>query len=879
MGFTRRAFLQRAGLVLTAWGISDLVLWQAGNRYRTALAAPNSRKLALLVGINQYPGNTFLEGCVTDVELQRELLIHRFGVRSPDILTLTDQQATREAIETAFVEHLLNQAKPDDVVIFHFSGLGSTLSLRGNPGSGQKTLVTADGLVPNGEVPLVNDILDDTLWLLLRSLKTSKVTTILDTSFFYPGNLLQGNLRVRAYPNPSTAHPLPSESAFQEQLLSQMQLSREQLNRDQLTNPRSRLSFPGIVLSPEPLATETRWGRFSAGLFTYALTQSLWQSTPATTLRVNLAQVSEQVSQWVNQSLSQSSLQPFSSQAQVPFTEQKVPEDVSPTYWLKSSALGADGVITGIGEDGKTVELWLGGLPARLIETYGLNSLFTVLSPKAHQGLMGDRQSKSSSLKSSFLKGQSLKLQVIAREGLSAKAKIYADVIIPSAPVNDANSSIDQGSNRTTDKISDKASDSDPNHDAPVNSFPEKTENSVPIQLGQWIQEAVRVLPRNVGLTVALDSNLERIERVDAISAFSTVPRIFSAIAGEQPADYLFSKVQAGQITQLAALPTTTSPLTLPSSLASPPAMTDAPSTIVPKPVPGGYSLFSPGRDLLLNTTGEGGEAVKVAVRRLVPKLQTLLANKLLSLTINDKTSRLGIQVTLELLTPKTAILRQQETLRAPGVLFPEPPSSTNQSGEQLRLPLGSQIRYRIKNLSSQAFYWILLGLDTANNLISLLPPETQINLRTNSFTDSETHLTINSVANSAINSVANSSINPPITNPETDSQTDSQTKQLDNTKTTRVDWSIQGAPGQIQTYLICCRAPFSQTLTTLMAGQHSAILPPIGTPISNPLEVVQAILQDLHNASEPCEFTNQPDIFTLDVNTWVTFPFIYQVV
>jgi hypothetical protein len=76
------------------------------------------------VGINQYPRSTALSGCVTDVELQRELLIHRFGFNPSDVLTLTDALPTRENIETAFIEHLSNQAKSaDDVVVFHFQWL------------------------------------------------------------------------------------------------------------------------------------------------------------------------------------------------------------------------------------------------------------------------------------------------------------------------------------------------------------------------------------------------------------------------------------------------------------------------------------------------------------------------------------------------------------------------------------------------------------------------------------------------------------------------------------------------------------------------------------------------------------------------------------
>ncbi|NJP22544.1 MAG: caspase family protein [Hydrococcus sp. CRU_1_1] len=53
--------------------------------YRRTLAQTTNRKLALLVGIDRYPQNRQLNGCVTDVELQRELLIARFGFKPQDI--------------------------------------------------------------------------------------------------------------------------------------------------------------------------------------------------------------------------------------------------------------------------------------------------------------------------------------------------------------------------------------------------------------------------------------------------------------------------------------------------------------------------------------------------------------------------------------------------------------------------------------------------------------------------------------------------------------------------------------------------------------------------------------------------------------------------
>ena len=119
----RRNFIQFASSALATVGISQLDIMQQGNQYSKALAQNTGRKLALLVGINDYPANIgALNGCVNDVFLQKQLLTYRFGFNPKDILTLTDTQATRQGILTAFEEHLIKQAKPGDIVVFHFSG-------------------------------------------------------------------------------------------------------------------------------------------------------------------------------------------------------------------------------------------------------------------------------------------------------------------------------------------------------------------------------------------------------------------------------------------------------------------------------------------------------------------------------------------------------------------------------------------------------------------------------------------------------------------------------------------------------------------------------------------------------------------------------------
>lgn len=227
----RRHFLQLAGSTLTTVGISQLDIMHQGNRYAQVLAQNTPRKLALLVGINQYSAPILaLKGCTTDVKLQQELLIHRFGFNPQDIVTLTDQQATCKSILTAFEEHLINQAKPGDVVVFHFSGHGSTVTDpdRDQPDGLNSTLVPVDSKLPEG-YPItrgpVSDIMGHTLFLLMSALKTENVTVVLDCC--YSGGGTRGNLRVRSRFGGDKLQPSALELNYQKQWLKRLNLSPE----------------------------------------------------------------------------------------------------------------------------------------------------------------------------------------------------------------------------------------------------------------------------------------------------------------------------------------------------------------------------------------------------------------------------------------------------------------------------------------------------------------------------------------------------------------------------------------------------------------------------------------------------------------------------
>ena len=76
---------------------------------------------------------------------------------------------------------------------------------------------------------------------------------------------------------------------------------------------------------------------------------------------------------------------------------------------------------------------------------------------------------------------------------------------------------------------------------------------------------------------------------------------------------------------------------------------------------------------------------------------------------------------------------------------------------------------------------------------------------------------------------------------------------------------------------IILSTAPFKETLTALAIAKYPTTDQQAISPIVNPLEVAQAILQDLHNASNVTTDIN--DAYVLDVNNWASLNFSFKVV
>lgn len=623
MALTRRAFLERTGWAIAALGISESSFFAFADRHQQALAQSTRGRLALLVGINQYPESvcdfapikgSALAGCLTDVTLQTELLLSRFGFAPSEILTLTDTEATRDGIVTAFQEHLVKGARPADKVLFHFSGLGSRV--RSLPivtdeaadettdelavGEELSTLVPIDGTLPTEDHPIIRDLSLNDLRTLTQALPTSNITTVLDVAFANQGTTLQGNYRIRSRPS------IPMGQVQPPAALTEM-------NRQ---SPQGNGSLEGVTLfaaEPHQPALEGHWSGFSAGFFTYALTQYLWEMMPPQKLQVVFPKAANRVYQLVGG-------------AQTPALKQeRNPESL---YSLKPEQPASEGVVKQVEEDG-LLQIWLGGLSAQVLACYG----------------------NGAKLRTS-LAGQSVELEGRSRSGLTVKAAIAASFDITASAL-----------------------------------------------VGKPVYESVRLIPNNLNLTIALDPNLERIERVDATSAFSAA-KINVVAAGEQSADLVFGKASLATVT--AALNQV--------GLAAGSAQNS-------------YGLFYPPYVAVPGTIAAGDEAVKTAVNRLISELPRLLAIKYLQLTENATSSKLALRATLKTAEPNPQVITRIGTYTAM-----VGKDAKRLDSEVPDVATATSLECQIQNLGDVPLHllWVLLPEANRPISVSMLPGENQ---------------------------------------------------------------------------------------------------------------------------------------------------------
>jgi caspase domain-containing protein/uncharacterized protein DUF4384 len=222
---------------------------------------PAGVRRALLIGVNDYATQEFgdLNGAVNDVEAMKGLLVSRFGFDPANVPTMTDRQATREAILAA-IRRLVAASGPRDTLYVHFSGHGSQVrDLDGDEPDGQdETLVPSDGRTPG-----VPDITDDELGALLAGVQAENCVVVLDSC--HSGTATRGALRTRTIPADTRT-----------ELYARLK-TRSVVRSDR---PERCLLLTGAAANQSALDGPVEDGRHH-GMFSYALARAL-ASEPAT---------------------------------------------------------------------------------------------------------------------------------------------------------------------------------------------------------------------------------------------------------------------------------------------------------------------------------------------------------------------------------------------------------------------------------------------------------------------------------------------------------------------------------------------------------------------------------------------------------------------
>ena len=603
---SRRHFLQFAGSTLAALGLSQWDILQRGNRYARVLAQSTPRKLALLVGINDYPESSqfsALQGCLTDVELQRQLLIHRFGFKSSDILTLTDAKATRQGILAAFEQHLIQQAKPGDVVVFHYSGHGSQVQDPDRDSSDglNSTFVPVDSVLPPNfpaQGGVVKDITGHTLFLLMRALQTENVTAVLDSC--HSGGGTRGNLRVRSRAGGKMLQADPAEFEYQQRWLARLKLSPTEF----IQQRRAGIA-KGVVIastSRDQLAADAPFSDFYAGAFTYLMTQYLWQQTGTAIVSSTIPNIARATTK-------------FSSSGQEPQLEVKPNSgyDQQPLYFTPQQATPAEAVITKI--EGDRAVLWLGGLDPQSLAAFGKESVLTTIDSTG---------------------GSQGQVRLESRQGLTGRGKL----------LNAA-------------------------------------------KLGALLQEQVRGVPTGLTLKIGLDSSLGK-DMAQAKQALQAINRIEALPLQNGEVQYILGRMTE-EYRRVSRSP-------------------------VNFPAIGSLGLFYPGLDPMPDSFGTAGESATAAVKRLQPKLKSLLAARIVRLILNTTASRLKVTIAL---TPVGSTLRVADNfpVRAQSGLSALPVDRL-----RAEISIGTAIEFQITNHEARDLYFSVLVIDAVGEMSVIFP-------------------------------------------------------------------------------------------------------------------------------------------------------------
>ena len=254
-----------------------------------------------------------------------------------------------------------------------------------------------------------------------------------------------------------------------------------------------------------------------------------------------------------------------------------------------------------------------------------------------------------------------------------------------------------------------------------------------------------------------------------------------------------------------------------------------------------GYGLFTPSRDLVAGTLAKQDEAVKMAVGRLAPKLETMLAMKLLRLSENQASSYLSVRLNLLAAGETKKLLLQRETRQASGKAAKSRlADAVERRSRPVEFSKGAQLCYQVLNFGEAPVYTMLLGFDARDRMLAFFPPS-----------DGQSYSV--ELIQAALTLLPGKSASLPTQN----------------------TWVIDDSQGRVETYLVCSTRPLTNSWQVLISMANTASNQRVNLG-SSALPLVRALLDDL-SAGEDAD--NASDSYTLNTVNWATVGCHYSIV
>ncbi|MBS9396147.1 MAG: caspase family protein [Dolichospermum sp. OL01] len=225
------------------------------------------------------------------------------------------------------------------------------------------------------------------------------------------------------------------------------------------------------------------------------------------------------------------------------------------------------------------------------------------------------------------------------------------------------------------------------------------TTRGAAIASGTLLQERSRAIPSNLTLDIGLDPSLGQ-EIEQAKQTLQSIKRIQPVPLSKQEVQYILGRITKSYYQQLQKL------------------------KVKNLPEVGSIALFSPAQDLIPGSAGTPTEKVTDAVKRLQAKLKSLLAARIVKLTLNTTSSQLAVSAAMQKVDG-SQIVAESFTVRGGANKIPSRTRGiTPQTSNAQKMQPGTEVQFLVANNEPRDLYIsvLLISVDGELTVLSPLP-------------------------------------------------------------------------------------------------------------------------------------------------------------